>query len=166
MAPARPGKLTGVVRVDAIVGLARWYLGVLLVAMAVGQGSDPSGFGDILATYEVSDWLRWLAVPIIVVEATSGLGLLVSQGSNRPRERRLSAHVAVAIAVGWTILGAQAFARGLALDNCGCFGVHLAQELRWWVLLEDLAFIALAVLVARSTRQREVIPPKAVTQPP
>ena len=57
--------------------------------------------------------------------------------------------VAVAVAVGWTILGTQAFVRGLAVDNCGCFGVHLAQPLRWWVLLEDAEFVALAWWVRR-----------------
>lgn len=46
-------------------------------------------------------------------------------------------------------LGIQAFARGLALDNCGCFGVYAAQPLRWWVLVEDVEVVALAVWVVR-----------------
>jgi hypothetical protein len=47
-----------------------------------------------------------------------------------------SATLATAVAVTWTLLGTQAFVSGLPIDNCGCFGVHLGQPLRWSVLLE------------------------------
>lgn len=52
----------------------------------------------------------------------------------------------------WSALAVQAFARGLAVENCGCFGVHLGQSLRWWVLLEDAEFVALAAWVRRTER--------------
>lgn len=45
------------------------------------------------------------------------------------------------------MLGLQAFLRGLALENCGCFGVHLAQPLRWWVLLGGLELLLLTIFV-------------------
>jgi hypothetical protein len=60
----------------------------------------------------------------------------------------------VAVAVVWSLLAAQAFARGLAVGNCGCFGVRLGQPLRWWVLVEDAEFVALAVWVRRQVTQR------------
>jgi hypothetical protein len=52
--------------------------------------------------------------------------------------------------VAWSALGLEAFARGLVLHNCGCFGVHLGQPLRWWVLAEDAEFVALAAWVRAS----------------
>lgn len=127
--------------------MARRILAILLLAMAAGQLSDLTGFIDALEAYELGGRTpAWaLAIPIVVAEAVSGAGLLRRGGT----ARRVAPAVAVAVAVGWTILGAQAFARGLALDNCGCFGVHLAQPLRWWVLLEDAELIALAWWVRR-----------------
>jgi len=49
-----------------------------------------------------------------------------------------------------TALVLQAFARGLALHNCGCFGVHPGQPLPWWGLLEDAEFVARAGWVRAS----------------
>lgn len=127
--------------------MARRILAVLLLAMAAGQLSDLTGFVDVLQTYELGGrtigWL--LAMPIVLAEAVAGVGLLRRSG----KLRRVGPAVALAVALAWTALGTQAFARGLALDNCGCFGVHLAQPLRWWILLEDAEFIALAWWVRR-----------------
>ncbi|MEN8664093.1 MAG: MauE/DoxX family redox-associated membrane protein [Polycyclovorans sp.] len=48
-----------------------------------------------------------------------------------------------------------ALARGLELDNCGCFGVYFARPLRWYTPLEDLALIAMAVAFWALARRRE-----------
>ncbi|MDZ7675323.1 MAG: hypothetical protein U5K30_09670 [Acidimicrobiales bacterium] len=130
--------------------MARRILAILLLAMAVGQISNPAGFVDALVAYEFGGRsVAWaVAVPIVLAEAVSGVGLLRRGGILR----QVAPALAVAVAVGWTILGTQGFVRGLVLDNCGCFGVHLAQPLRWWVLLEDAEFVALAWWVRRKDR--------------
>lgn len=109
--------------------------------MAAAQLSDPHGFVDIMATYRVGGGAvaAALGAALITGEIAGAVGLW-----GGPRRRRRAATVALAAAVAWGLLGAQAFARGIALDNCGCFGVHAGQPLRWWVLIEDLEFIALA----------------------
>lgn len=56
----------------------------------------------------------------------------------------MGGRLGLAVAFFWTALGAQAFARGLVIENCGCFGVYLGQELRWWVLLHDAYSLVLA----------------------
>jgi hypothetical protein len=132
--------------------LRRWWparslLAVLLVAMAAGQLSDVAGFARILATYRVlpGDVTTLAAWIVIATEALAGVALLRGAGHG--------ATLATAVAVTWTLLGAQAFVRGLPIDNCGCFGVHLGQPLRWWVLLEDAEFIALAAWVRRAAQR-------------
>ena len=126
---------------------ARILLAVLLVAMAAGQLSDVDGFVRILGTYQVlpGDLPTFAAWILIVTEAVAGVALL--------RGAQGGATLAVAVALAWTALGAQAFVRGLPITNCGCFGVHLGQGLRWWVLLEDAEFIALAAWVRRAGRR-------------
>lgn len=130
--------------------MARRLLGLLLFAMALGQASNIGGFIDILSTHRIGGTTvaAMVAVALLTGEVAGGIGLLAG-GATR---RRRGAVVAVAVAVAWSVLAAQAFARGLDIENCGCFGVHLGQPLRWWVLLEDAEFVALALWVWHTTR--------------
>lgn len=131
--------------------VARLALAALFFAMAVGQLSNLSGFIDIVSSYGLgSTTLAGLAATaLIAAELTAAVGLVARDKTRRYR----AASVAVAVALAWGALGTQAFARGIALDNCGCFGVHAGQPLRWWVLIEDLEFLALAWWV-RATAAR------------
>jgi hypothetical protein len=122
--------------------IARLALAALFVAMAAGQLSNLPGFIDIVASYGVggTSVAGIAAAALITGELTAAVGL-VSRDHTR---RSQAASVAVAVALAWSVLAVQAFARGIALDNCGCFGVHAGQSLRWWVLIEDLELLALA----------------------
>lgn len=121
---------------------ARLALAALLFAMAAGQLSDLSGFVDIVASYGLGGTaVAGLAAAALIAGEVAAAAGLVSRDQKR---RHRAASVAVAVALAWGVLAVQAFARGMALDNCGCFGVHAGQPLRWWVLIEDLEFLALA----------------------
>jgi hypothetical protein len=126
---------------------ARGLLAVLLLAMAAGQLSDVAGFARLLGGYRLLP--HWLLSPaawgLAGTEAMAGVAML--------RHRRGGSRLALAVAVVWPAFALQAFARGVALDNCGCFGVYFGQPLRWWVLLEDAEFVALAGWVRRAERR-------------
>ena len=142
-------------------GLARFALAALLFAMAAGQVSNPAGFVDILVTYRVGGTAAAVLLALAVVggELAAAIGLVSTSAARRHE----AASVALAVAVAWSALGLQAFARGLSLDNCGCFGVHLGQPLRGWVLLQDAEFVALAWWVrARDNRSAAVPGPPSV----
>lgn len=128
--------------------IARIYLGGLLLAMALGQALSWGVYADAVLSYEVDGTA--LAVSLFAAELIGGLGLLL--GPRRYREG--AAWVALAVAVVWSLLAGQAFARGLVIPNCGCFGAYLSQSLRWWVLLEDAAFVALGGFVLYRTGGR------------
>jgi hypothetical protein len=120
-------------------------LGALFLAMSVGQILNFAAFVEILATYQffTSDALSFFAAIIILTELYAGLGLVFTK---LPFPYRKAAGVfGVLVALFWTILGAQAFVRGLDISNCGCFGAYLAQPLRWWILVEDIFFVAGAI---------------------
>lgn len=57
-----------------------------------------------------------------------------------------------AVSVVWSLLAVQAYARGLAVANCGCFGVYLAQRLSWFVLLQGALTLLYAGLLLRAAR--------------
>jgi hypothetical protein len=126
-------------------GTARVVLAVLLLAMAAGQLADLPGFVDVLRDYDIGAApLTWIIAIGLVVSEASGSALLLGGGTST---KVLGAATALAVTLAWSALAFSAFARGEAIENCGCFGVYLAQPLRWWVLLEDLEFVALGVWV-------------------
>lgn len=125
----------------------RWILGTLFLAMAIGQVASFPIFVQILETYQ---FLPLLSLPlwaglIITAELLAGIGLLISNLSKQ--NKLFAATCGVIVAVFWTLLGLQAFLRGLDIQNCGCFGAYLGQPLRWWILLEDVIFVIVAVRV-------------------
>lgn len=115
--------------------------------MAAGQLAHPAGFVEVIESYQVggAPFAVVIAAGLITSEVAAAVGLLALERAHR----RKAAAGAVGVALAWSALGVQAFARGLALDNCGCFGVYAAQPLRWWVLVEDLELVLLAVWVRR-----------------
>jgi hypothetical protein len=116
----------------------------LLLAMALGQLASLTEFEESLAGYRVFGGLTWVvAVALPAAEILSASGLLFRRRI-APSLARAAAVGGLIVAVLWTALAVQAFARGLSLENCGCFGAYLVQELRWWILLEDAEFLILA----------------------
>jgi hypothetical protein len=111
--------------------------------MAAGQLASLDAFQRALDEYRLFGDPGWAAVAVLILEVTGALGLLASR-SVPPSFARAAGTAGLAVAALWSIITAQAFARGLELDNCGCFGAYLAQPLRWWVLLEDAYMIVLA----------------------
>jgi hypothetical protein len=124
--------------------------GLLLAGMAAGQLASLDEFGEALASYDMLGRLVPAAqFGLPTLEALAALGLLLS-GRIPARAARAAALGGLLVALVWSTLAAQAFARGLEVENCGCFGAYLPQSLRWWVLLEDAYQLLLALLAAWS----------------
>jgi hypothetical protein len=116
----------------------------LLLAMALGQLASLTEFEESLAGYRVLGGTTWaVAIALPAAEILAALGLLLRRRIS-PGFARAAAVGGLLVALFWTALAVQAFARGLSLENCGCFGAYLAQELRWWILIEDAEFLILA----------------------
>jgi Methylamine utilisation protein MauE len=138
--------------------LAALLYGLLLAGMAVGQLASLDAFEDALASYELPGGLQTAAViGLPALEVLAAVGLL-GAGVLPRRAAQAAAGLGLVVAVAWTLLAVQAFARGLEVENCGCFGAYLAQELRWWVLLEDGYMLLLALWAAVSVDVRLPVP--------
>lgn len=127
--------------------VARLVLALLLLAMAAGQILSSAEFQAAVDDYSVTG-ATVVVVVLLAGEVVGGVGLLLPL----PRTRVVAGWIGLAVALLWTGLALQAFARGLQIDNCGCFGRFLAQELSWWVLVQDAYFVALAGLALRNAR--------------
>jgi len=128
----------------------RVCLGLVYLAMAAGQLVSGADFPRILSEYRVVDGVgAWLLAGLLVVgELVAAVGFLA-----RPRSLSLVPVVAyTAVSAVWAGLAVQAFARGLVLDSCGCFGRYLNQPLWWGVLVQDALLLLYAVLLVRRSR--------------
>jgi hypothetical protein len=124
---------------------ARWLLALVFAATALGKLLDVPGFADVLAAYRLfpEPLLLPLAFGLGLMEAAIAIGLL-SRAAWRP-----AAIAGLALALVGTAVLTLTLARGIALENCGCFGVFLARPLRPWTPLEDLVLAGLAWLALR-----------------
>lgn len=136
--------------------ILRIVLGAVLAAMALGQLASFDAMPAILTTYGLTSGAAStaLAVALISAEVVTAVWFLT-----RPRSRAVTpVWLYTGVAVVWSVLAAQAFARGLVLDNCGCFGTYLAQPLRWYVLVEDALMLLYAWLLWRAVRRPRLNP--------
>lgn len=128
----------------------RWLLGLTLAATSVGKALDIPGFHDVLETYDIfPGWSLWLlAVAMPIIEA--GIAAAVLSG------KRLGAGIVASLLLhgSFAILLTIELARGLHLENCGCFGVFLARPLVWYTPLEDVALLAITAGIALTSARR------------
>ncbi|WP_055469062.1 MauE/DoxX family redox-associated membrane protein [Streptomyces ardesiacus] len=137
--------------------ILRLVLGALFAAMGAGQLASFGAMPGILDAYRLTSGAgsAALAAAVIAGEASAGAWFLA-----RPRSSaRTPVWIFTGVNLVWATLAVQAYARGLAVDNCGCFGRYAAQPLRWWVLAEDALMLLYAWLLLRRKRSSQVPPP-------
>ena len=130
--------------------LPRWFVGLVLVATGTGKALDMAGFAHVLATYALLPlWgNEFVAYTLPFIELATGLCLLT----------RIRLWVAAWVAVGLHImlLGAVLITlwRGLAIANCGCFGVFWARPLTGQTIIEDMVMVGMSLLVLWGVRRQ------------
>ena len=112
-----------------------------MLATAVGKLLDMPGFYAVLRTYQTLPEL--LIVPS--AWAITLLELLLAVWLVLGRWLKLAALAVVAAHVMYLAWITMAWLRGLALDNCGCFGVFLARPLTGQTVIEDTALLLAAL---------------------
>lgn len=108
--------------------------------MAVGQALSWKTYTSSVASHGLGVWSRPVASLLFMGEVTAAFGLLADIAGTQVRV----ASLALAVTATWGVLALQAFVRRRNVLNCACFGRFMRQPLRWWVLLEDAAFVGLA----------------------
>ena len=130
-------------------GVLRGFIGLVLLATAVGKLLDVPGFARILGSYQAlpESFLLPLALAILLAELALSIWLFSGW--------RLTgaAFVSVAMHLTYAAWSAAGVLRGLKLSNCGCFGVFLARPLGWSTVIEDISMVGLSAwLLALSRR--------------
>ncbi len=128
----------------------RWVVGLVLLATGTGKALDIPGFAEVLAAYALlPPWGNViLAYTLPVIELGTGLCLLT--------RIRLRPAAWVAVGLHIVLLGAVVVTliRGLAIANCGCFGVFLARPLSVQTVVEDAVMLGMSLLVLQDVRRQ------------
>ncbi len=137
--------------VEAVYQSIRGALGLLILGAGIGKALDVAGFVGVMRTYEMplpEASLVPLAWGTIAFEVVLGAWVLAGL------RMTIAALLSVAMHAGYFVLLGSALVRGLELSNCGCFGVFLARPLRWYSPLEDVALIAVSLVLYALARRR------------
>ena len=86
--------------------------------------------------------------------AEVALGLWLAGG----RAMRSAASGLIAIHLAYLAWLSVAALRGLAIENCGCFGVFWPRPLTWQTFVEDAVLLALALLLRFLNDPRTSVP--------
>lgn len=126
-----------------------WFLALVFAATGLGKALDVVGFALILQDYRLfpDALLMPLALGIILLEFAIAVGLLQSA------TRAMATRAAMLLAAGNALALGVTLWRGIALANCGCFGVFWPRPLTILSPLEDVVLILLAWLVWRGARE-------------
>lgn len=131
------------------IALLRGALALVLLLTGLGKALDISGFAEVVATYGVLP--RPLLLPAALALTATELALSAWLASGwRLRYAGLAAAALHAMFLVWASI---ALARGLAIPNCGCFGIFFARPLSTVTLLEDALLIAASVTLAALSRR-------------
>lgn len=127
--------------------VGRYFLAALFIATAIGKLLDNRGFAGVIANYQLGlpePWLLPLGLAVSLAELWIGARLL--QG----RHIAASAKLTLWFHLGYATLALLTLARGIPLQNCGCFGVFWARPLRPGTVVEDVTLAVISWLVWRA----------------
>ena len=129
-----------------IYWLIRLSLGGVIVAAGIGKFLDVKGFVGVIDTYKFNlpRPVAWI-IAVLVSAFELSLGIWILSGY----QLYWAAIASIFMHAGYAVLLTITLARGIKLNNCGCFGVFLARPLRWFTPLEDVALIIVSYVLLK-----------------
>ena len=124
-----------------VIGIARWLLGLVFIASALGKIVDPAGFADNVAAYRLlpMNAINVFAMVLPWLELLIGLSLVNGVAY------RSGAFLAGILSLIFIGAAASAMARGLDIE-CGC--ITLAKsKVGWELIARDAVLLALSLLL-------------------
>src|SRR5262245_2329396 len=115
---------------------------VLMLTTALGKLLDNRGFAAVIGSYQFPiPEAPPLPLGVVGSPVEPAIGIAILTGF----QLRTAALATVAVHVGYLGLAVVTNLRGIALTNCGCFGVFLARPMTWYTVLEDAILLALSL---------------------
>lgn len=121
--------------------LLRFYLGFLFMYASMSKISNPAGFAEVIASYQIIPYwsVNLFAVSLPWIEFVCGLFLII--GLRTQAVTLIVSLLLVAFTIGIFIN----LIRGVPID-CGCFS-NVGRKISWWHIPRDLLYLIFAVQV-------------------
>ena len=121
--------------------LLRFYLGFLFMHASMSKISNPAGFAEVFASYQIIPYwsVNLFAVALPWIEFVCGLFLII--GLRTQAVTLIISLLLVAFTIGIFIN----LIRGVPID-CGCFS-NAANKISWWHIPRDLLWLIFAVQI-------------------
>ena len=132
--------------------LSQAFFSVLLFASSLGKLFDMLGFYGIVQSYQLipAVLVPFAAWSLAITELSICILLATRNMSTQNQIARSwvkhTIQLLIALHLFFLFGLSSAFARGLALPNCGCFGVYWPRPLTHWSIVEDLVLTAWTVI--------------------
>lgn len=120
----------------------KYFFVVLLLATAIGKLLDNRGFAAVILTYQLLP--GWVTLPLGLVVSLFELFLALAIIFNR--KLLICAWLVIIMHLGYLSLAIITLWRGIALENCGCFGVFLSRPMTLQTAFEDAVLLILSFL--------------------
>ncbi len=136
------------------VTLTRWFFILLLAISGTAKLLDLVGFFAVVETFKVLPiaMIPMAALGLAMLELTLAVWLVLSK---IPASRKMVAACVIVLHIGYLVWLTVAYARGLQISNCGCFGVYWPRPLTMGSLVEDAVLILLALYLYASVVVKE-----------
>jgi len=131
----------GFIQRPQMLRIARWLLGLVFIAYAVGKIADPAGFADSIAAYRILpvSAVNIFALILPWIELLVGLSLVNAAAFEG------AALLAAILNVVFLAAVAAAIARGIDIE-CGCFTIA-RSKVGWELIFRDTALLAISLIV-------------------
>lgn len=130
--------------------LARYFLGLNLLATAVGKLLDIQGFAEVIESFQIFSGPITAPMGLALSLVELGLAIWLLSGKNL-KLAGLASTLLHSIFVVWLLI---AMARGLDIQNCGCYGVFFARPLTIKTILEDLFMLGVSLTLYFSVKKK------------
>ena len=142
---------------SALLIALQFGLGLILLTTGIGKLLDVQGFISIIDTYQVSP--GWMQPPLAVLIV--GSELKIAESLLRGNGVRAAAIASAILHAFFSIVALTTLLRGIAVSNCGCFGVFMGRPLTWQTLFEDICLLLASIaLVLLSNRHGATVNPE------
>jgi hypothetical protein len=127
--------------------ILKYFWGSLYLVTSIGKLLDNRGFAKVIETYKIpmvqGSWLLGFALVFSLFELYIGWSL-IKKNTKSIHYLYLNAFNAI-----YLIMVSLTYYRGIALENCGCFGVFWARPLTVYTIGEDALFLLSSLVLWR-----------------
>ncbi len=129
----------------------RYFIATVLLLTGIGKLLDVPGFIKVIDTYKIIPTILQpaVAVSMVLVE------LKIAENLFRNINIKITALVATALHICFTLLASLTLIRGIEVPNCGCFGVFWARPLTFITVAEDIFMVGVCVLLFKLLQRNE-----------